>query len=67
MKIVSYLLRAHSRTTEQDRGEDGHRDVRPRSDPLNGPAPLALTRLAGPRIQTMPDGGPPAAPDDRAY
>ena len=64
--LLSLRLWDHSRTAEQDRGEDGHRDVRPRSDPLNGPAPLALTRLAGPRIQIMPDGGPPAAPDDQA-
>ena len=64
-ELLSLRLWDHSRTAEQHRGEDGHGYSRPRCVPPIAPAQLALTRLAGPRIQTMPDGGPPAAPDDQ--
>ena len=38
----------------------------PTATPLIAPAQLALTWLAGPHIQTVPDGGPPTTPDDQA-
>ena len=64
MKIVSLLLRAHSGTAEDRGGEDSHWYGRPRCNPLIAPAQPPLTRLGEPRIQPVPNRGPPATPDE---
>ena len=64
LKIVSLLLRARSGTVEDRGGEDSHWYGRPRCGPLIPPAQPPLTRLGEPRIQPVPNGGPPATPDE---